>query len=139
MLALRTINYQQMSNNDAINTQNCKEYKKISDKKKGRKNRDSTKSHDTCPKDGKGYNILQNTQHKLVRTNTSTVPNPSTRSGTSQIAETERSHHERDSTGKRQIHKSLFPEEKELKQTQVQDDQVPQSSNRLYYFIYLVS
>jgi len=26
-----------------------------------------------------------------------------------------------------------------LKQTQVQDDQVPQNSNRLYYFIYLVS
>ena len=37
MLALRTINYQQMSNNDAINTQNCEEYKKISDKKKGEK------------------------------------------------------------------------------------------------------
>ena len=32
--------------------------KKISEKKKSRKNRDSTKSHDTCPKDGKGYNIL---------------------------------------------------------------------------------
>ena len=59
MLALSTIDYQGMTDNNAINTQNDKEEREISDKEKRRKYRDSTKSHDTCPEDGKSYNILQ--------------------------------------------------------------------------------
>ena len=53
MLALSTIDYQEMTDNNAINTQNDKEERKIGDKEKRRKYRDSTKSHNTCPKDGK--------------------------------------------------------------------------------------
>ena len=88
MLTFSTIDYQGMTDNNAINTKDDKEEREISDKEKRRIDRDSTKSHDTCPKDGKSYNILQHAQYKLVRANSPTIPNPPTRTGTGQITET---------------------------------------------------
>ena len=76
-----------MTDDNAINTQNDKEEREIRDKEKRRKYRDSTKSHDTCPKDGKSNNILQHVQHQLIGANSPTVPNPPTRTGTGQITE----------------------------------------------------
>ena len=87
MLALSTIDYQEMTDNNAINTQNDKEERKIGDKEKRRKYRDSTKSHNTCPKDGKSNNILQHVQHQLIGTNATPVPNSPTGAGTGQITE----------------------------------------------------
>lgn len=87
MLSLSTIDYQEMTNNNAINTQDNKEERKISDKEKRRIDRDSTKSHDACPKDGKSYNILQHAQHKLVGAYSPTVPNSPTGARTGQITE----------------------------------------------------
>ena len=67
------------------------------------------------------------------------IPGSSTRCRTGYVTETKRSHHQRSSTGKRQIHKRTFPEEKEAKQAQVQNDQISQYCNKLHNFIYLVS
>ena len=61
----------------------CLENKKIINKKERRKNRNSTKSHNTCPKDRKCYYILKYTQNKLIRTNFSTTPSFSARCRTS--------------------------------------------------------
>ena len=51
-----------------------KRIKKINNKKKRGEYGDPTKSHDTCPKDRKSYNISQHTQNKLICTNFPTIP-----------------------------------------------------------------
>ena len=60
-------------------TELYKENKKINNKKKRGEYGDPTKSHDTCPKDRKSYNISQHTQNKLICTNFPTTPSFSTR------------------------------------------------------------